>query len=74
MFNPDELRMLGFSAPLLLKLLKTREESVINQMYGDFNAGKLDQVQNLARLSALRELQQQLNAAQAAFEPKEKKP
>ena len=59
----DEVRILGVSAPILLRMLKEREERLITRMYGDFRAGKLDQVAALAELACIRELSREINHA-----------
>lgn len=61
-FTPDEIRLLGFSAPLLLRMLEAREVRVINKIHGEFRAGKTDQTLSLAELSCLRDITNEIKS------------
>lgn len=64
----EELRMLGVSSPVLIKMLKTKEERLIAKMYGEFRNGKVDHLTALAELSVIRELIHEINSAFARLE------
>jgi hypothetical protein len=55
-FHPDELRLVVLSAPAILKMLKAREDRVVNRIYGDFRAGKTDQIPAVAELAVIRDM------------------
>lgn len=62
-FTPDELRMLGQCAPILLMMLKSREERIIARMYGEFRNGKTDHLAALAELACVRDQIHEIKAA-----------
>lgn len=62
-FHPDELRLVVLSAPAILKMLKAREDRVINRMYGEFRAGKTEQLASLAELACLRDMIHEIESA-----------
>lgn len=39
MFTEDEVRLLGLAAPQVLKMFASREERLLNKLYGDIVAG-----------------------------------
>lgn len=53
--TPDELRIIGHSGPMWLRMLKAREERIISKMYGEFRNGKTDQLASLAELACVRD-------------------
>ena len=64
-FTDDDLRILGFSAPVILKMLRTREERIISKMYGEFRNGKIEHLSAIAELSCVRDLMHEINTALA---------
>lgn len=73
MLEPEEIRLLGLSAPLLLRMLKRREERVLNKIYGEFTNGKHDQLTNLAEWASLQSQIRELNAVLAQHHSQEEK-
>ena len=67
----DELRMLGMSAPTLLKLLRAREARVLGRMHAEFKAGNRDQLTNLAEFATIRDQINDITSALRAFEHQE---
>ncbi len=51
----EEVRIIGLSAPQLYKMLHAREERILNKMYGEFRAGKTDQILTLAEWASVRD-------------------
>lgn len=66
--HEDELRLMGMAAPQILKLLKTREERVLQRMHATFKAGDEHQISNLAEFATLRDLINDVNSALRQFE------
>lgn len=62
-FTPDELRMIGVGGPLWLRLLKAREERIVNKIYGEFKNNKTDQLLNIAELACVRDQINEITAA-----------
>lgn len=54
-FTPDELRLIAHAAPQMIRMLRAREERVIQRMYGEFRAGKENQLSALAELACVRD-------------------
>ena len=50
-----DIRLIGLSAPVLLKLLRAREARLLGGIYGQFRAGKLDQTTALAEWASVRD-------------------
>jgi len=67
-FSRDELQILGLSAPMILRMLKTREEKIVTRMYGEFRNGKTEHLTGLAELACLRDLQHEIQSALARNE------
>lgn len=61
--NHDELRIIAMSAPLWLRMLRTREERIIRRMYGDFRNGKTDHLTAIAELACVRDQIFEIEAA-----------
>jgi hypothetical protein len=61
--NMDEVRLLGLSAPQLIKMLREREERLLLRMYGEFKNGKLDQLAALSEFACLRDIQNDIQIA-----------
>ena len=55
-FQPDEIQILGLSAPIVLKMLKGKEEQILQRIYGEFRNGKDDQRIALAEFACIRGL------------------
>ncbi len=66
-WSTDEIRIVALSAPLLIKMLKDREERCIARMYGEFRNGKVEQLPNLAELSCIRDIVHEIETAQRAL-------
>lgn len=60
--SPDEVRIISLSAPMLLKMLKAREERTILRIYGEFRSGKENQLSSIAELACVRD---QINEIQS---------
>lgn len=63
MTDVEEIRLLGISAPILLKLLRKREDRILNKIYGEFSNGKHDQLTNLAEWVSVRSQIHEMNSA-----------
>lgn len=62
-FTEAELRLLGVSAPILLRMLKAREDRIVGKMYGAFRNGTTDHLASIAELACIRDLANELNNA-----------
>ena len=63
-FTPDELRMIGVSGGIWLRMLRSREERIFQRIYGDYKSGKIDQSQAIAEFACVRD---QINEIAAAI-------
>lgn len=63
MLTNDEIRMLGHAAPILIKMLRAREERIITRIYGEFRNGKTDHLASLAEIACIRDQIHEINAA-----------
>lgn len=54
-FQSDEIKLLGLSAPIILKMLRSREERILKQLLGDFRAGKTDFLSRVTEFVTVRE-------------------
>jgi hypothetical protein len=73
MTDQEEIRLLGISAPVLLRLLRKREDRILNKIYGEFTTGKHDQLTNLAEWVSVRSQIHEMNSALRNNEDQEEK-
>lgn len=62
-FSPDELRMLGASAVLWLRMLEAREGRVVASIHSGFRNGEREFLAHAAELSAIREQIHEIKSA-----------
>ncbi len=55
-FDSDEIRIISLAAPVLLKMLRKKEETVIRRICGEFRNGHTEQTANLAELCSIRDM------------------
>lgn len=72
-FTPDDMRLLGMCQPLLVRMLKTREETIIKRIYGAFRNGETEHLAGIAEIACIRDQLNEINTALAVFN-KEKTP
>lgn len=72
--TPDEIRIIGLSAPMLLKLLQRREERILNKIYGEWRAGKTEFTAALAEWASVRDQINEINSVLKAHDNKEETP
>jgi hypothetical protein len=63
MLTNDEIRVLGMCAPVIIRMLKTREERIIARMYGEFRNGKTEHLASLAEIACIRDQIHEINSA-----------
>jgi hypothetical protein len=63
MLTNDEIRVLGLCAPIIVRMLKGREEKIISRIYGEFRNGKTDHLSSLAEIACIRDQIHEINAA-----------
>lgn len=71
--HPEELHILGLSAPTLLRMLKAREDRVLSKIYGEFKNGKADHTMALAEFACIRDQINEITNALASHEKLEEK-
>lgn len=54
-FTPDELRLVGLAGPMMLRMLRAREENLIQRIYGEYKNGKTDHLASIAELACIRD-------------------
>lgn len=54
-FTPDELRLLGVGGPVWLNMLRSREDRIIQKIYGEFRNGKTEFLPAIAELACVRD-------------------
>lgn len=68
-----EVRLLGVATPQLLTMLREKEASLLNRIYGEFKNGKLDQLAALTEFAVLRDLQADITKTVRRWEAQEEK-
>lgn len=63
MLTNDEIRVLGMCAPVVIRMLKAREERTVTRIYGEFRNGKTDHLASLAEIACIRDLVHEINSA-----------
>ncbi len=53
--TPEEIHILGLSAPAILRMLKAREDRILARIYGEFRNAKYDQTMALAEFACVRD-------------------
>ena len=61
--TPEEIHIIGISAPILLKLLQAREARILSGIYGEFKKGKQDHLMQLAAFCCVRDQINEINNA-----------
>lgn len=72
-FSDAEVRLLGVATPQLLTMLRERESILLNKLYGEVKAGKLDQLAALTEFCVLRDLQNDITKTLRRWEAQEAK-
>lgn len=54
-FNEDDLQVLGMSGGLWLRILEKKEKQILDRIYGNFRAGKLEHTAALAEFCSVRD-------------------
>lgn len=67
-FQPDELNILAYSAPVFLKLFRDREKRVLDRLYGEYRSGKTDFTNLIAEYAVIREQIHEITTALASRE------
>lgn len=62
-FSPDDIRILTVYAPVMLKMLRAREDRIVSRMYGAFRNGTTDHLSSIAELACLKDMINEINAA-----------
>lgn len=52
--SAEEIHVIGLTAPMLIKMLRTREERILKRIYGEFQNGKHDHLISLAEWVSVR--------------------
>lgn len=63
MFDPDELRIINISAPVFIKMLRTREKRIIDRITGEFRNGRTDFLALVAELVSVRDQMNEITNA-----------
>lgn len=61
--TPDELRVIGLAGTPLIRMLKAKEEIIVATMYGAFRNGTTDFMPQVAELSCIRGLINDIESA-----------
>ena len=62
-FDRDELKIIGISSSVWMKLLQDREEKILRKMYGEFRAGKTDMLPLIAEFCVIRDQKHEIKTA-----------
>lgn len=71
--SDTEVRLLGLSAPQLVKMLDVKEERLLNKLYGEVKNGKYDQLTALVEFSVIRDLKNDLTTTLRQHQAQEDK-
>lgn len=58
----DEIRMVSLCAPVLMRMLKAREDRIVLRIYGEFRNGRTDYVAAVAELACVRDQIHEINS------------
>lgn len=64
--TPDEFRTIALAGPVWIRMLRAREERIIQKMYGEFRSGRTDHLASLAELACVRDQVHEIENAIAA--------
>lgn len=64
----DELRIIGMSGPAWIRMLRAREERILQKIYGEFRNGKFEHVAALAEFACVRDQINEITNAIKALE------
>ena len=70
-YDDTEIRLLGLSAPALMKMLRSKEQRVLGTMYGEFKSGKTDFLARLAEWACVRDQISEIESVLRQHEKKE---
>lgn len=70
---PDEIHILGHSAPVLLRMLRAREERILSGIYGEFKNGKQEHTMALAAFACVRDQINEITSALRQHEAQQEK-
>jgi hypothetical protein len=54
-YDDTEIKLLGLSAPALMKMLRHKEQRILGTLYGEFKGGKTDFLARIAEWSCVRD-------------------
>ncbi len=67
-----EIAQIAHAGPLILKMLRRREQMILDKIFGEFRAGKTDHTASLAEYCSVRDQISELTSALAALQKKGK--
>lgn len=71
--SPQEIHIMGLSAPVLLKMLHAKEDRILARIYGEFKNGKHEQMMALAEFACVRDMINEINSVLRQHEKHEEK-
>ncbi len=71
-FDNGEIAQIAHAGPLFLKMLRRREQSILDKIFGNFRNGVLDHTASLAEYCSVRDQISELTNALAQMRAKEK--
>lgn len=71
--HPEEIHILGASAPVILKMLKAREERILSSIFGEYKNGKTEHLTAIAEWACVREQINEIIRALRVHEATEEK-
>ena len=67
-FSNNELGLIAAGGSMWFKMLKGREDRLLNKIYGEFRNGQTDHLANLAEFVCIRDQINELTVAMKQFE------
>lgn len=62
-FSNDEMKIIGISGPIFVKMLRDRERKLLDKIYGAFRNGQKDFLTDIAEFAVIREQISEITSA-----------
>ncbi len=62
-FTSEELRVMGMAGPVWIRMLRSREETILKRIYGEIRNGNTDHLMALAEFACVRDQINEITSA-----------
>ncbi len=71
--SPEEIRIIGLSAPQLITMLRAREERILGKLFGDYKNGQTKHLTTIAEWACIRDQINEITRTLSAHHKQETK-